>query len=463
MKRKLRVHVVGIAVAVSLALAGCAGVGGGGSAKNDNAGGANPTMSAVPDSGLLSLMGVSAQGDEVGMSRIKLYKQQHPKVTLKMNEGGFDAQQFLTAVKSKNPPDLVYLDRGLIGTYAARGTLQPLESCISGQGIDMTQFRPAAQDEEKYDGKIYGIPEFYTVQAILADAKVLKGAGVKPSDLDTSDWGALETVAKKLYASKDGKPTRIGFDPKLPEFLPLWAQANGTSLVNPDGSPNLDDPKVAEALDYAVRLVDDQGGWAKFKAFRDTWDFFGSKNQVASDQIGAWPMENWYVNVLVDTSPNVDLTAVPFKDKQGKPISMLGGSAWAIPTGSKNAALACNFAKTMTSADAWAAAGAARDAKVKKDKSIFTGLFTGNKAADEAIKSKYVKPSGNQGFDTAIEDYYQALDYATARVPSPASQEITDAWTKAATRALNHQGSAADLLAKAQTEAKSAYDRAKAG
>jgi hypothetical protein len=55
------------------------------------------------------------------------------------------------------------------------------------------------------------------------------------------------------------------------------------------------------------------------------------------------------------------------------------------------------------------------------------------------------------------------LDYVTARVPSPASQEITDAWTKAATRARTTKGSAADLLAKAQTEAKSAYDRAKAG
>jgi multiple sugar transport system substrate-binding protein len=461
MKRNQRARAIGLVAVVSLALAGCAGVGGG-SSKDDKPSAANPTMSAPPDSGSLSLMGVSA-GDEVGTSRVKLYKQQHPKVTVKMNDAGFDAQQFLTAVKSKNPPDLVYMDRNLIGTYAARGTLQPLESCISGQGIDMTQFRPAAQDEVKYDGKIYGIPEFYTVQAILVDAKVLKGADVQASDLDTSDWGALETVAKKLYASKDGKPTRIGFDPKLPEFLPLWAQANGTSLVNPDGSPKLDDPKVAEALEYAVRLVDDQGGWAKFKAFRDTWDFFGSKNQVASDQVGAWPMENWYVNVLVDTSPDVDLTAVPFKDKQGKPISMLGGSAWVIPTGSRNPALACDFAKTMTSADAWAAAGAARAAKVKKDKSIFTGLFTGNKAADEAIKSQYVKSSGNAGFDTAIEDYYKALDYATARVPSPASQEITDAWTKAATRALNHQGTAAELLAKAQTEAQSAYDRAKAG
>jgi ABC-type glycerol-3-phosphate transport system substrate-binding protein len=41
------------------------------------------------------------------------------------NKGDFDAQQFLTALASNNPPDLVYMDRKLIGTYAARAPSSP--------------------------------------------------------------------------------------------------------------------------------------------------------------------------------------------------------------------------------------------------------------------------------------------------------------------------------------------------
>ena len=44
---------------------------------------------------------------------------------------------------------------------------------------------------------------------------------------------------------------RIGFDPKLPEFLPLWAQANGVGLLSDDGrTAQLDDPAVIEALEF---------------------------------------------------------------------------------------------------------------------------------------------------------------------------------------------------------------------
>ena len=50
--------------------------------------------------------------------------------TCKINEGDFDPQQFLSAVASGNPPDLVYLDRELIGSYAAKGAMQPLDDLI---------------------------------------------------------------------------------------------------------------------------------------------------------------------------------------------------------------------------------------------------------------------------------------------------------------------------------------------
>jgi multiple sugar transport system substrate-binding protein len=454
--KHLRLPVV--LAASALALTSCAGVGG-----KDDSGGSDAGSAETTPSGTLNVMGFSGE-DEVAQSRIAAFKAAYPGVTVKNNKGDFDAQQFLTAVSSGNPPDLVYMARNLIGTYAAKGAVQPLDDCIAKNGIDTTQYREAALNEVKLKDKTYGIPEFYTVTANLINAKALKSAGVQTADIQTTDWDKLEQTAKKLYKAKGGRPARIGFDPRMPDFFPLWAMNNGAELVKPGGEPNLNDPKAVEALTYAIKLVQDQGGWSNFKTFRDTFDIFGEKNQFTQDQLGVMPIENWYVNVLLDARQNgLELASTPFTDRQGQPISTLGGSAWAIPKGAKNVDAACKWAKTMTSVETWNKAAEARMQTVAKDKSFFTGLFTGNTVADEQIKTKYLKPSGDAGFDQAINNYYSVLDKARSLNPSAAGAEIDAAWKSAVGKALGGTATPQAALDQAQTEAKAAFDKASQG
>ena len=455
--KHLRLPVV--LAAGTLALTACAGVG------NKDAGGGSSSQGSADStpSGTLNIMGFSGE-DEVAQSRITAFKTAYPGVTVKNNKGDFDAQQFLTAVSSGNPPDVVYIPRNLVGTYAAKAAIQPLDDCIKNSGIDTTQYREAALNEVKLKDKTYGIPEFYTVSANLISGKSLAAAGVAVTDIQTTDWDKLEQTAKKLYVAKNGRPARIGYDPKLPDFFPLWAMANGAELVKPGGEPNLNDPKAVEALEFSIKLVNDQGGWANFKTFRDTFDLFGAKNQFTKDQLAAFPIENWYVNVLLDSrSSGLQLQSTPFTDRQGQPISTIGGSAWVVPKGAKNANAACQWAKTMTSLETWHKAAEARMQTVTKDKSFFTGLFTGNKKADEEIKAKYLKPTGDAGFDQAINNYYDVLDKAKSVNPSAAGAEIDAAWKAAVGKALAGSATPKAALDQAQSEAKAAFDKAPQG
>jgi multiple sugar transport system substrate-binding protein len=183
-----------------------------------------------------------------------------------------------------------------------------------------------------------------------------------------------------------GQVTRIGFDPKIPEFFPLWAKANGVDLLSEDGrTARLDDPKAVEALEFTASLIEDHDGWDAFKAFRDTWDFFGAGNQVAKNQIGFWPMESWYYNVLSETSPQAKITARPFTARSsGETLTFLSGNGWAIPRGAKNPDLACTWMKTMTATETWLTAARAR---AKADRAVghpFIGLYT---AMTDAINS----------------------------------------------------------------------------
>ncbi|MBM0224737.1 ABC transporter substrate-binding protein [Micromonospora sp. ATA51] len=411
------------------------------------------------DSGSLSTMGFG-KPDDVGQARIDAFKSAYPKVQLNINEGDFDPQQFLSAVATGNAPDLVYLNRELVGSYASQGAIEPLDDKMASAGIKNSGYREAAIKEVTVDGKVYGIPEFYNTRNILVNGKALQEVGLTLPDVSTSDWDKLHASTVKLYKANGGRIARIGFDPKLPEFLPLWAKANGADLVNPDGSPNLEDPKVIEALTYALSLINEQGGWSKFKAFRDTWDLFGSGNQFVKNQAGAFPWEGWLVNVLVQASPKVDLQSLPFTDRQGNPISFQSGSAWCLPKGAKNPAAAVNWMKTMTSTETWLKAGEARQATVEKNKSKFTGLWTANPEADKQIKAKYVKP-GQTGFDKAIENYYASTEYAFAVVGSKAGSEIKTAWQDAVNRALSGQQKPDAAMKQAQAEASKAFSAAK--
>jgi multiple sugar transport system substrate-binding protein len=442
-----------VALASVTLLAGCAGVGG-----SDSGGGSGATSGAAP-SGTLKIMGFGGE-DEVGQSRVAAFKQAFPNVKVSNAKGDFDAQQFLTALASGNPPDLVYMDRNLVGTYAKKGAVVALEDCIKNQQVDTSQYREAAMRQVTLGDKVYGIPEFYVVTTNLVDAKSLKAAGLQPSDIQTKDWDALKATSAKLFKSNGNKLQRIGYDPKLPEYFPLWATANGATIIKDDGAPNLNDPKAVEALDYSLGLVKDQGGWTTFKSFRDAFDIFGEKNPLSAGAVAAFPMENWYVNVLRDfLGSGLQLESTPFTDRDGKPVSMVGGSAWAIPKGAKNAGAACAWAKTMTDKATWMKAADARLAKVKEDKSFFTGLFTANKAADEEIRAKYPVKAPDPGFQHAIDNLYGTLDSAVALNASPAGAEIDAAWRSAVTRALGGQP-AQQALDQAQKEAEAAFTKA---
>jgi multiple sugar transport system substrate-binding protein len=330
-------------------------------------------------------------------------------------------------VASDNSPDLVYVDREIIGTYAARGAIQPLDDCVSSAKIDMSQYRPAATQQVTVDGKVYGIPEFYSVRVMMINNQAVKEAGLKPADVDTSDWSKLAGMARQLTVTKGDKLQCIGFDPKIPEFLPMWVRANGGAMLSEDGkTAQLNDPKVVEALTTTAGIVQASGGWDRLKSLRDSFDFFGAKNQFVKDQLGAFPMEDWYLNVLAEASPNVGLTVTPFKDRQGNPVTFVTGSAWAIPKGAKNPAAACQFAKTMTEASTWVAAAKARVAVRAKKDLPFTGTYSGNKLADEQIFGGIYKPADNPKFDQAVQTVLSVQDVAFATPPSPAGGRVPE-------------------------------------
>jgi multiple sugar transport system substrate-binding protein len=240
----------------------------------------------------------------------------------------------------------------------------------------------------------------------------------------------------------------------------MWVAANGGSLFTEAGEPQLNSPEAVEALDFTAGLVNDQAPWSQFKAFRDTWDFFGGKNQFVSDQLGAFPMEDWYVDVLGEATPDIELTTVPFETREGEPLTYATGTAWAMPKGGQNQASACAFMKIMTEADTWVAAAEASKKERVKGGQAYVGTFTGNEDADERIFSEVYEPTGHPALDEATDAIREVQESAFSDPASPASAEIKKAWEDAVLRVLEGEQSAQESLDQAQEEAEQAVERA---
>ena len=444
-RRSLAVTSVLAMLAVAAITAGLASAHGNGAARHS--------------AGTLNIMGFGT-GDDVAESRAAIATKAVGG-DVSRPSGSFNDQTFLAAVASGNVPDLVYLDRQKVGTYAAKGAFLPLTSCIKNQNINVKQYRQAAISEVSYKGQIYGIPEFYDVRTILIDNDVLDITHTPIGWLNPAKPDRLLAAAKKMAKVDNGKVTRIGFDPKMPEFFPLWAKAYGVDILSKDGlKAHLNDPRAVKALQYAISLINAQGGWNAFKSFRDTWDFFGKQNQVAQDQVGAWPMEQWYYNVLAGASPQVHITALQFRNLKGQPINYETGSAWAIPKGSKNAAAACTWMKAMTSTSTWLAAAKNRAAIRKSKNQPYTGISTGNAVADKLIYDQTYTPI-NKYFDQAVKKVLDVQRFSFGIPASPASAEFKQAWNDAVTRVLEGKQTPKQALDQAQKEAQSAINKAK--
>jgi len=339
--------------------------------------------------------------------------------------------------------------------------LQPLNSCIKNQKIKISQYRKVSLDAVTYKKKIYAIPEFTSPITIIAVNSVMRDAGVKVADLNTRNWPKLRQAAKKMYKAGDGKVTRIGFDPKLPEFFPLWAKSLGLNLLSKDGlHAHLNDPKAVKALTYAYQLIKDQGGWDRFKAFRDSWDFFGNKNQVDQAQVGAWPQESWYYAVLARTT-KAELTAIPFRNKAGGQITYLQGNGWAIPKGSKLPGLACTWARVMTAPGSWYKATKVRFDNQRRLGRPFTGTFTANRVADVKIFEDLYQSFGSKAYDDAVRLLVNIQKYGFEQPASPGGAEYAQAMTDGINRMLSGKQTPRAALNQAQREAQTAINKAR--
>jgi multiple sugar transport system substrate-binding protein len=176
-------------------------------------------------------------------------------------------------------------------------------------------------------------------------------------------------------------------------------------------------------------------------------------------------MEQWYLNVLAQNSPDVKISAHPFVDKNGQPLTWEDGDAYAVVNGTKNPDAACEFVHVMTSAANWINAAQKRASDATAANKPQTGVYSGDKIADQVIfgsgSGGLVNLDGLPVFQKPVKVYVDGQATAFGTAPSPASAEFQTAWTNAINSVLTSGADPASALKDAQSTAQSAIDQAK--
>lgn len=431
--------------------------------------------------------------DEIATTRIEYYQELNPDVTMTFSESDYAQDQFLLAMDSGDPPDVLRVDRAQIAALAARDLLMPLDQCFTDMGVDpAATYYEGTLAQVTIDGQIYAAPEFLTTQNWFINQSAWSDAGLDPAAFNFGDWDALRSANEQLLQA-DGSVTRIGIDPKLPEFLPLWAKANGVDLISADGqTAQFDQPEVAEALQFAVDLINAHGGRDLFLDFRLTFNPFGVTNQWATDKVAAQPYEQFFYNSLLglttegpngelvwNTTPGeegatpdpsvppnnaVDLMFRPFVDRQGNPLTFATGQGLAVTAATDSPEAACAWVVTMTSAEAWVRA--AQERKRIRDESgqANTGTYTANTVATERIFTEVIDVESLPApFSEAVRVTLDNQANAFTLPPTPGAAAIFQGedsiMAQAVARALDGED-IATVLADAQAEAQAAIDEA---
>ncbi|GEK81327.1 ABC transporter substrate-binding protein [Agrococcus baldri] len=445
------------AIAAALLLTGCGGGGGEEAAAEVDFGAAA--------SGTLAGWGFE-NTDDVGQARLDHAAAALEGLTVELDQTAFDAQKFTTLAASGDMPDVVQMDRQFVPTYAAQGLLMPLDECFAAHEVDPAQhWYPNVAADVTWDEQLWAVPQFYQPPVILTNARVMEEAGVSADDLDASDPDALIAAAEAMTVMDGSSVTRVGFDPQGVSKAAQWMLAFGGGIVDEQGMPTLDREENVAAAEFLQQLYEAQGGFAEVSGFIDSIDIFGDGNGYANDLVGAAVFDQWYLNVLTPYADEVEIGAVPMRDREGEPFTASGGSSFVIPAGAQNPGAACAWALELTTADAWTAAAEARATTEEEAErnGINTGLFTGSAESDEMIRSEFASADGYPGFEEAIAAYYDVAALGTSIGASPAGQQVQSELENAMSSALVGEASPADALAAAQQAAMRAYDQVSGG
>ena len=185
------------------------------------------------------------------------YRQQHPNVRLRLEvvPGRSVVQKLLTGMDAGHAPDICVLHWRQMPQVASTGQLLPLDDLVRRDQINTGDYYPVGLQAYTYHGTLYGIPVKGSTITCFYNKNLFDRYGISyPTDDWTLDDLLVKAKALTIDEDQDGLPDVYGCTPyDIASYV--WSM-DGDFLRQENGRyvSNLDDPRVAQAVQFYVDL-----------------------------------------------------------------------------------------------------------------------------------------------------------------------------------------------------------------
>lgn len=303
----------------------------------------------------------------------------NPDITVKITQDGWDNYwtTLTTGFVSGTAPDVFVNHVSRYPEFLVNGVMEDLTDRIAADGYDMSGFIPGLAETWNKDSKQWGMPKDWDTVAIVYNADKLAEAGLTPADLENLTWnpqdgGTWEATIAKLTVDKNGKRgNEEGFDKTqvatygyvsspLSDFGQTeWsylAVSNGFKYIDQTWGSKyfIDDPKLAEALNWLQDLSLDKG----LMPSQEMAGKLGAAALLTSGQGAMATDGSWMIGSYLDNAKfKIGFAPLPAGPEGRK--SMFNGLADSIWSGSPNKEAAWEWVKFLGSSECQSIVGKA--------------------------------------------------------------------------------------------------------
>lgn len=241
----------GALTAGGLALTGCVGANSG-SAGSGPSSAAGPLKPAASPSGQITI--VDDNTNTVFKKSTIAAFQKATGITVKSySQGNFNDlhDKYATLFTAHDSSvDVVMTWAGWSAEFGQAGWLQELDA----SAVPHDLIKPAL-DAVSWQGKVYGLPKFSSVQTMFWNKKMFSAAGLDPNS-GPRNWDEFVKTAKALTkGGRYGYACDIGNTSGAYQNFLRMLLLNGGQMYGPDYQPTFNDERGVQALSYFVDLL----------------------------------------------------------------------------------------------------------------------------------------------------------------------------------------------------------------
>jgi len=251
--------------------------------------------------------------------------------------GGFD--EIPTVVAAGAAPDISKTQSYIQPQWGVLGLVRPLDDYMkTAKNIPVNELWPEKYKAMVYGGKTYGLSYSIDTRVIYLNVEQYLQAGLDPAK-PPATWDAMDEAIIKTHKMSGNDIARLAWDPYRGSggvhtwMVPYW-QLGGEVISADKTKFTVNNELAVRALTWHKKVIDAQGGWAKFQAFH--------KDKRAEEQFGQGLMTHCYFTNATRTllkpfsGLKYDVATYPQPPGGGRPASYSGDWAFCLPFGSKN-------------------------------------------------------------------------------------------------------------------------------